>query len=152
MQTQNKLPDIRKLVLINAPVETVWKAISTAESIASWWTSSTFEPILGHEFILHVGDLGDFPCKVTELDPPKPRLGRVGFDWGKDWHLTFRLNRFSTITEFTLIHSGWDVEKVTEFGKRHPMVRDMMDSEWEKIIKETLPTMIEGRSHNAIKV
>lgn len=77
---------------------------------------------------------------MTELDPPH----RVGFDWGKDWHLSFELKRLEDKTEFTLIHSGWDPEKVTEFGQPHPMVRDIMDSGWENIVKEKLPSRFDG--------
>lgn len=140
MQTQGALPEIRKTLIINAPIEKVWSAVATAEGMASWWMPSTFEPVLGKEFILHAGNFGDSPCKVTELDPPY----RVGFDWGKDWHLTFELKDLDGKTEFTLIHSGWDAEKVTEFGQPHPMVRGFMESGWEKIAGEKLPSVIEG--------
>ncbi|WP_096466332.1 SRPBCC family protein [Aneurinibacillus soli] len=106
-----------------------------------WWMPNTFEPILGHDFILQTGHFGDSPCKVTELDPPN----RVGFDWGKDWHLTFELKKLEDRkTEFTLIHSGWDAEKVTEFGQPHSVVRGIMDGGWEKIVKENLPAYIEA--------
>lgn len=46
-------------------------------------------------------------------------------------------------TEFTLIPSGWDAEKITEFGQPHSVVRGFMDGIWEKIIKEKLPSYIE---------
>ncbi|MGZ9583800.1 SRPBCC family protein [Paenibacillus marinisediminis] len=140
MQTQGTLPDIRKTIVLNAPIEKVWTAVATAEGIASWWMPSKFEPILGKEFVLHAGDFGDSPCKVTELDPPH----RVGFDWGKDWHLTFELKDLNGKTEFTLIHSGWDANKATEFGQPHTMVRGFMDGGWEKIVKEKLSSVIEG--------
>lgn len=141
MQTQGTLPEIRKTVVLNAPIEKVWKAVATSEGIASWWMPNTFEPILGRDFILHAGQFGDSPCKVTEIDPPN----RVGFDWGKDWHLTFELKKLEDEkTEFILIHSGWDPEKVTEFGQPHSIVRGIMDGGWEKIVKENLPASFEG--------
>lgn len=140
MKTEGTLPEIRKTIVLNAPIEKVWNAVATAEGIASWWMPSTFEPILGKEFILHAGDFGDSPCKVTELDPPN----RLGFDWGKDWHLTFELKDVNGKTEFTLIHSGWDAEKATEFGQPHSIVRGFMDSGWEKIVNQKLPSVIEG--------
>lgn len=140
MQTQGTLPEIRKTIVINAPIEKVWNAVATAEGIASWWMPSTFEAVLGKEFILHAGNFGDSPCKITELDPPN----RVGFNWGKDWHLTFELKNLNGKTEFTLIHSGWNAEKVTEFGQPHAMIREHMEGGWEKIVKEKLPSVIEG--------
>ncbi|WP_050183600.1 SRPBCC family protein [Domibacillus robiginosus] len=141
MQTKETLPEIRKTVVLNAQIEKVWRAISTSEGIAAWWMPNTFKPIVGHEFILHTGRFGDSPCKVTELDP----LNRVGFDWGKDWHLTFELKKLEdNKTEFILIHSGWDPEKVTEFGQSHSVIREIMDGGWEKIVKEMLLKNVEA--------
>lgn len=42
-----------------------------------------------------------------------------------------------------MIHSGWDPEKVTEFGQPHPIVRGFMNGGWEKIVQEKLPAYIE---------
>lgn len=140
MQTQGTLPEIRKTVVLQAPIENVWKAVATSEGIASWWMPNTFEPVMGRDFILHAGQFGDSPCKVTEIDPPN----RLGFDWGKDWHITFELKQLEEgKTEFTLIHSGWDAEKLTEFGQPHTVIRGIMDGGWEKIVKEKLPATIE---------
>ncbi|MFS0612968.1 SRPBCC family protein [Lederbergia ruris] len=141
MESQETLPEIRKTVVIDAPIEKVWKAISTSDGIAGWWMPNSFEPVLGKEFVLHAGQYGDSPCKVTELDPPN----RVGFDWGKDWHLSFELKQLEDgKTEFTLVHSGWDAGKVTEFGQPHTAIRGVMDGGWEKIVKEKFPAYIEG--------
>jgi len=138
--SQATLPEIRKTIVLNAPIEKVWKAVATSEGIARWWMENTFQPILGHEFVLHTGHFGDSPCKVTELDPPH----RLGFDWDEDWHITFELKELGQgKTEFTLIHSGWDPEKITRFGQPHPVVRGIMDGGWEKIVKEDLPAYIE---------
>lgn len=135
------LPEIRKTVVINAPIEKVWKAVSTSEGIAAWWMENTFQPILGHEFTLHAGSYGDSRCKVTELEP----MSRLGFDWDADWHLTFELRELGdNKTEFTLIHSGFDAEKSTAFGQPHSAVRDIMDGGWEKIVKEKLPFFIKS--------
>ncbi|KAF0993832.1 SRPBCC domain-containing protein [Geobacillus sp. TFV-3] len=141
MQAKPTLPEIRKTIVLNAPIEKVWKAVTTSEGIATWWMPNTFEPILGHQFVLHAGPFGDSPCKVTELDPPN----LLGFDWGKDWHLTFVLKALEDgKTEFTLIHSGWDAEKTTEFGQPHTVVRKIMDDGWENIVNQKLPAYIEG--------
>jgi uncharacterized protein YndB with AHSA1/START domain len=137
MDTQR---EIRKSIVLNAPIEKVWKAVATSEGIAAWWMPNTFEAELGREFILHAGHFGDSPCKVTELDPPK----RLGFDWGRDWHLVFELKEMDGKTEFTLIHSGWDPEKVTEFGQPHTVIQGIMDNGWDKIVNEALPSYIEG--------
>lgn len=139
METQESLPEIRKTIVLNAPIDKVWKVVATSEGLAAWWMPNTFEPILDKDFILHAGSFGDSPCKVTELDPPN----LVGFDWGKDWHLAFELKQLDGKTELTLIHSGWDAEKVTEFGQPHSVIRGVMDGGWEKLVKEKLPAYIE---------
>lgn len=141
MQTQGTLPEVRKTVILHAPIEKVWKAVATSEGIAAWWMANTFEPIVGHDFILHTGQFGDSPCKVTEIDPPN----RVSFDWGKDWHITFELTKLEDgKTEFTLIHSGWDAAKVTEFGQPHSVIRGILDGGWESIVKERLVKYVEA--------
>ncbi|SHE94374.1 Activator of Hsp90 ATPase homolog 1-like protein [Seinonella peptonophila] len=141
MQKQEFMPEIRKTIRLHAPIEKVWTAVATSEGIASWWMPNTFEPKLGHHFILRSDQFGDSPCKVTELEP----LKRVSFDWGKDWQLTFELTALTNdITEFTLIHSGWDENKTTEFDQPHTIIRSIMDGGWEKIVTEKLPAYIEG--------
>ncbi len=120
-------PEIRKTIILDAPIEKVWKAVSTSEGIAAWWMANTFEAVLGKDFVLHAGPYGDSPCKVTELEP----LKRIGFDWDKEWHLTFELRSLEDEkTEFTLIHSGWSAETLSVF--------ETMNGGWEKIVKEKL--------------
>lgn len=135
MSTEKSLPDIRKTVLLDAPIEQMWNAVATSEGMAGWWMDNTFEPMVGQSFILRAGGFGDSHSTVTELEP----LKRVGFNWAKDWHLTFELKEVEGKTEFTLIHSGWDEDKVTEFGQPHRMIREIMENGWEKIVTESLP-------------
>jgi len=141
MMNGTLLPEIRKTVIINAPVEKVWRAVSTAEGIAAWWMENTFTPELGCEFVLHAGPYGDSTCKITAFEP----MRKVGFDWDRDWHLTFELRDLGdNKTEFTLIHSGFDAEKRTPFGQPHAAVRVIMDDGWEKHVKEKLPSVVES--------
>lgn len=58
--------------------------------------------------------------------------------------MTFELKELEEgETEFTLIHSGWDPDKVTEFGQPHTVIRGIMDGGWEKIVNEKLPAYVE---------
>lgn len=119
----------------------VWKAVATSRGIAAWWMDNTFEPVVGHEFVLKSEQFGDSPCKVTELDPPN----RLGLDWGADWHLEFLLKALEDgKTEFTLIHSGWEADKLTEFGQPHPVIRGIMDGGWESIVRKNLVEYVEA--------
>lgn len=132
MKMSNKLPDIRQTVVLKATIEKVWKAVATAEGMAAWWMPGTFEPVLGHEFVVHAGPFGDAPCKVTAIEPPY----RLSFDWTADWQVTFELKELDGGgTEFTLIHSGWEEDKVTAFGQPFPVVHGIMSGGWEKIVQ-----------------
>jgi uncharacterized protein YndB with AHSA1/START domain len=139
----NTLPDVRQTVQVNAPIEKVWNAVSTAEGIAAWFMppSSDFKPEIGCEFHLESGQFGQSPCKVTEVDPPN----RLSFNWAKDWTLTFELKELEGgKTEFTLIHGGWDADKVTEFGQTHTQVREHMAGGWVGIMKKFVSVVEAG--------
>ncbi|MBB6671751.1 SRPBCC family protein [Cohnella nanjingensis] len=131
MSQNATLPDIRQTLEFNAPIQKVWNAVSTAESIGAWFMPVIgFEPVVGREFELNAGPFGMSPCKVTELDPPS----RLRFNWGKDWTLTFELKELDGgRTEFTLIHGGWSEDVLTEFGESHRIVRDRMAQGWTGI-------------------
>ncbi|MDB5083877.1 MAG: polyketide cyclase [Bacilli bacterium] len=124
--TQDTLPDIRQTCVLNAPIRKVWDAVATSEGLTAWFMPNDFQPVLDYEFHLDAGPYGMSPCKVIELDPPS----RLAFHWGKDWTLTFELIDLDGKTEFTLIHSGWTAEQVTEFGEAHSPVRDRMEQGW----------------------
>ncbi len=126
---QGTVPEIRKTLVLNAPIEKVWNAVATADGLAAWFMPNSLQPVVGHEFTLDAGPWGKSPCKVTEVNPPN----RIGFNWGKDWHLAFELKDLNGKTELTLVHSGWDADKVTEFGESHTVVRDRMDHGWNKL-------------------
>lgn len=130
--TQNTLPDIRQTLVLNAPIQKVWAAVATSEGIAAWFMPNNFQAELGYEFHLEAGPFGNSPCKVTVLDPPNC----LAFEWGKDWSLTFELVELDGKTEFTLIHAGWDADKVTEFGQSHNEVRDRMSGGWVGIVQK----------------
>jgi uncharacterized protein YndB with AHSA1/START domain len=125
-----KLPDIKRTIQLKASIEKVWQAVATADGIAAWFMPSDFQPELGYEFHLEAGPFGKSPCKVTELEPPR----RLSFTWGKGWQLTFELSEVDGGTEFTLIHSGWHEDMVTEFGQSHTEVRERMSQGWVGIV------------------
>ncbi|MFW5433514.1 SRPBCC family protein [Paenibacillus apiarius] len=143
--SKNTLPDIRQTLVLNAPIQKVWDAVATSEGIAAWFMPNNFQPIEGYEFELNAGPFGMSPCKVTEIDPPN----RLSFNWGKDWTLTFELVDLDGKTEFTLIHAGWDADKVTEFGQSHATVRDRMNQGWTGL-QQSLAAYVEGSNDGSI--
>ena len=142
-ETTTFLPEIRKVIVLNATIEKVWNAIATSEGLAAWWMNNTFKPIQEYEFILKSDGFGDSPCKVTELSPPD----KLSFDWDKDWHIDFELKKVSDQkTELTLIHSGWDKNKTTGFGQSHKDLRPVMDKGWANLITNKLPQYMEHKN------
>lgn len=138
-QTQDMLPDIRHTLVLNAPIGKVWEAVSTSEGIAAWFMPNDFQPIEGHQFEINAGPFGMSPCKVVEIKSPN----RMAFEWGKDWKITCELVDLEGKTEFTIIHSGWNANTVTEFGQPHTIVRGIMDQGWNGII-QALRTYVEA--------
>jgi uncharacterized protein YndB with AHSA1/START domain len=136
---QPGLPDIRHTVVFHAPIERVWQAVATSEGLAAWFMPNDFQPVAGHAFHLNAGPFGLAPCKETEIDPPR----RLTFQWTEDWTVTFILKEVDGKTEFTLIHSGWQADKVTPFGEPHTVVRDRMDQGWAGLI-QSLGKYVEG--------
>ncbi len=132
-KSETALPDIRQTSIFNAPIHKVWEAVSTSEGIAAWFMPNDFQPAVGHSFHLNAGPpYGMSPCRVTEIDPPH----RLSFTWSKDWTITFELKAVGDKTEFTLIHSGWDAAKATEFAQAHTDVRDKMGYGWTGICRK----------------
>lgn len=129
--------EIRKNIIINAPIETVWPYVSRAEGIGAWFMPSDMEPVEGKEFTLQAGPWGESLCKVTEVQPPN----RLSFDWGKDWQVHFELKDINDQTELTFIHAGWEDGKQTEFGESHDVVRPRMSGGWDGLLAKLKKTI-----------
>ncbi|MGG3495986.1 SRPBCC domain-containing protein [Peribacillus simplex] len=142
MENQHTLQDIKKTVILEAPIQKVWDTVSTAEGIASWFMPNDFQPKVGHEF--HVqSPFGPSPCKVTELDAPH----RLSFSWDTDgWFISFILKELDGKTEFTLIHGGWKEPEtiLPKPNEKSSVIRDKMDHGWEQIVHAKLKKVVEG--------
>ncbi|CAH0297021.1 MULTISPECIES: SRPBCC family protein [Peribacillus] len=142
MENQHTLQDIKKTVILEAPIQQVWDTVSTAAGIASWFMPNDFQPKVGHEF--HVqSPFGPSPCKVTELDAPH----RLSFSWDTDgWFISFILKELDGKTEFTLIHGGWKEPEtiLPKPNEKSSVIRDRMDHGWEQIVHAKLKKVVEG--------
>ncbi|MDF1996699.1 SRPBCC family protein [Peribacillus frigoritolerans] len=142
MSMENTLQDIKKTIILEAPIQKVWDTVSTAEGIASWFMPNDFQPKVGHEF--HVqSPFGPSPCKVTELDAPH----RLSFSWDTDgWFISFLLKELDGKTEFTLIHGGWKEPDtiLTKPNEKSSVIRDRMNHGWEQIVNQGLKKAVEG--------
>ena len=142
MEYQRKLPAIRQTVLLDAPIDRVWKAVSTSEGIAAWFMPNDFQPEVGSTFTLQT-PFGPSPCKVLELDPPH----RLVFSWDTSgWRVTFELKERGEQTEFTLVHDGWGApEEIIPKGRdTNAAIRDRMDHGWKEIVQVHLRDYVEG--------
>ncbi|WP_340372243.1 SRPBCC domain-containing protein [Peribacillus sp. FSL E2-0218] len=142
MEKQHTLEDVKKTVIIEAPIQKVWDTVSTAEGIASWFMPNDFQPKVGHEF--HVqSPFGPSPCKVLEIDAPH----RLSFSWDTDgWIVSFHLKEQDGKTEFTLIHGGWKQPGsiLPKANEKSSVVRDRMAHGWDQIVNERLKKAVEG--------
>ncbi|ASS95215.1 SRPBCC family protein [Peribacillus simplex] len=142
MENQHTLQDIKKTIILEAPIQKVWDTVSTAEGIASWFMPNDFQPKVGHEF--HVqSPFGPSPCKVMELDAPH----RLSFSWDTDgWFISFILKELDDKTEFTLIHGGWKEPEtiLPKPNEKSSVIRDRMDHGWEQIVNQKLKKAVEG--------
>jgi uncharacterized protein YndB with AHSA1/START domain len=138
---QVKLPEVRKTIVFHAPIEKVWKAVSTSEGIAEWFMPNDFEPKVGHEFTIHT-PFEKSPCKVLEVNPPNG----LSFSWGVfGWEISFELKDLDGKTEFTLVHSGWGAPNdiVGPAGETFTVVRDRMSKGWDSIVSDRLRKVVE---------
>ncbi|WP_285769280.1 SRPBCC domain-containing protein [Peribacillus sp. SI8-4] len=142
MEKQHMLEDVKKTVILEAPIQKVWETVSTAEGIASWFMPNDFQPKVGHEF--HVqSPFGPSPCKVLEIDAPH----RLAFSWDTDgWIVSFHLKEQGGKTEFTLIHGGWKQPEaiLPKANEKSSVVRDRMAHGWAQIVNEKLKKAVEG--------
>ncbi|MFF2500927.1 SRPBCC domain-containing protein [Peribacillus sp. NPDC058075] len=142
MRMENTLQDIKKTVILEAPIQKVWDTVSTAEGIATWFMPNDFQPKVGHEF--HVqSPFGPSPCKVTELDAPH----RLSFSWDTDgWFISFILKELEGKTEFTLIHGGWKEPEtiLPKPNEKSSVIRERMNHGWEQIVNQGLKKAVEG--------
>ncbi|MFF2458835.1 MULTISPECIES: SRPBCC domain-containing protein [Peribacillus] len=142
MENQHTLQDIKKTVILEAPIQQVWDTVSTAEGIASWFMPNDFQPKVGHEFHMQ-SPFGPSPCKVTELDAPH----RLSFSWDTDgWFISFILKELDGKTEFTLIHGGWKEPEtiLPKPNEKSSVIRERMDHGWEQIVHAKLKKVVEG--------
>ncbi|MBL4951483.1 SRPBCC domain-containing protein [Neobacillus sp. YIM B02564] len=138
---ENKLPDIKQSIIIEAPIQQVWQQVSTSEGIAEWFMPNDFKPEVGYEFHLQ-SPFGSSPCKVTEFDPPN----RLSFTWDTEgWYASFILKELVDKTEFTLIHGGWKRpdETIEKAGQKASVIHETMSKGWAGIVQK-LKQLVEG--------
>lgn len=107
---------IRHYLVIKAPVETVYQALTTQEGLSSWWTRRTIaKPEVGFLNEFRFGELYHNKMRVTELIPNK-RVSWICESGDKEWigtGLSFELRKEKDHTILRFAHREW--REATEF-------------------------------------
>jgi uncharacterized protein YndB with AHSA1/START domain len=103
------MPDILHRVGIKSSPEDVYKALTTREGLAAWWTNNTQgESEVGGVLQFRFGN-GGFDMKVLELDPAKRVLWQV-VDGPKEWigtKVSWELRQESDYAIVLFKHEDW---------------------------------------------
>lgn len=122
--------DIHRELVVDAPVEAVWRAITDRESLSKWYMrTDNFEPVVGCEFVFEDAPQGKWDGKVhgEVLEVEAPHLLVYSF-WGNQmkckttvrWQLTDENGQ----TRIRVDHTGfegfgdWLVGNIIAFGWR----------------------------------
>lgn len=135
--------------IYSAPVETVWRAITSKEEMKQWYFNfKEFVPEVGFEFqfwggpdesrqYLHL-------CKITEVFP----LQKLAYSWRYDGYegdtlVTFELVSLGNFTKLKLAHEGLGTFPVSnpDFAK------ESFEGGWNWIIGTSLKEFLENKSH-----
>lgn len=104
------MTDILHDLPIKAPIEKVFRAISTPEGLDSWWAkSSAGKPEQGAEYELSFGPEYNWLARVTRCVAPvefELQLVQADNDWVGS-RVQFMLETRGKITWLRFSHSGW---------------------------------------------
>ena len=143
--------DILHRVGVKSSLDDTYKALSTREGLAKWWTSNTQgESRVGGVLQFRFG-AGGFDMKVLELDPGKRVLWKV-VDGPKEWigtQIRWDLRQEDDYTIVNFKHEGWkepvefmhhcstkwasfllSLKKYVETGAGDPSPNDVVISNW----------------------
>ena len=125
----DKPDEIRREIVVDAPIERVWRAISTPDEVAQWFGDVTeFETRAGSRAVFGWTEFGQsFEAEIVTVEEPF----RFGYRWAleaskslEDSHVTsveFTLERVDGSTRLTLVESGFsaipDDEHEQHFGE-----------------------------------
>jgi uncharacterized protein YndB with AHSA1/START domain len=106
--------DILHRVGIKSSTDEVYKALTTREGLAGWWTSNTrgdgkVGGALQFRFSAGGVEIGGFDMKVLELDPARRVLWQV-VDGPPEWignKITFELKQSGDQAIVLFKHQGW---------------------------------------------
>lgn len=102
------MADILHRIGTPATPDAVYRALTTVEGLAAWWTTDTKVDADG-TLVFRFGDLGGFDMKVLETKPPQRVLWEV-VDGPSEWigtTVSFDIKRDGDWTILLFAHAGW---------------------------------------------
>ena len=104
------MPDILHKIDIKSSPNDTYRALTTLEGLAGWWTRTTHgNPNAGGTIGFRFGPHGGFDMKVLELEPAKRVLWQV-VDGPDEWigtKVSFDLRSDGDFTVVLFKHQGW---------------------------------------------
>lgn len=131
--------------VLNAPVATVWQAISTPEAMSRWsFPLQEFKAEIGFEFMLHAEKNGVqyvHHCQITEVIPQK----RLAYSWRYAGHpgdslVAIDLLAEGSKTRVRLTHTGLET-----FPPLPDFARSNFAAGWTQIIGTNLRQFVESK-------
>lgn len=128
-----------KEVMIDAPVELVWQAITSKEKLKQWcFDMDVFRPEAGFEFSFYgEKDCEKFQhlCKVVEVDPEKKMTWLWTYaDQPGDTFVTFELQPVGEKTKLSLTHSGLE-----NLPQNVHYAMENFEAGWSELLGKSLP-------------
>jgi uncharacterized protein YndB with AHSA1/START domain len=105
------MPDIlHKVGIKSAPIDEVYKALTTTQGLAGWWTTNTQgEPGKVEGVVQFRFEAGGFDMQVMELRPPGYVLWKV-IDGPEEWigtRISWELKQDGKYIVVLMKHMGW---------------------------------------------
>lgn len=145
LQTDPPAHPIVKEILLDAPIDDVWAAISVKEEMRKWYFDlEHFEPEKGFEFEFWGEKDGEkflHLCEITEANPPR----KLSYSWRyENWPgeslLCFELFTQDNGTLLRLTHSGLE-----SFPQNDLLRRQNFEEGWTSIIDGSLAKHFENK-------
>ncbi len=110
------MAEIRHMLLIDAPVDVVYRAVTEQKGLAGWWTVQALaKPTVGAVADFKFGDRYHTAMRVTGLEPPR-KIQWECVEGDEEWvgtKIVFDLEKQGDQTLVRFAHSDW--RQATDF-------------------------------------
>lgn len=140
--TDTETHDIVVETTLPHAIDTVWKALTTAELIGQWLMPNDFRGDVGHRFTFRAKPIGDWngivDCEVLDIEPRR----RLVYSWrggsndgALDTIVTWTLRPTDAGTHLRMVHSGFRLPQ-------NEMAFKIMSPGWDRIVRENVGRVV----------